>query len=103
MATAGPSPGTIALVLRANLAQFSLLVGVNALVGGMLGQERTVLPLMATRVFHLHAYTAALAYIVAFGAVKAATNFLAGTISERVGRKPVLVTGWVVALPIPFL
>jgi hypothetical protein len=93
----------VRLGLRANLAQFALLVGVNALVGGMLGQERTVLPLIATRVFHLHAYSAVLTYIVAFGAVKAATNFAAGTISERVGRKPVLVAGWLIAAPVPFL
>jgi len=95
--------GTVRLGLRDNLGQFSLLVGVNALVGGMLGQERTVLPLIATRVFHLHAYSAVLAYIVAFGVVKAATNFFAGTISERTGRKPVLVTGWLVAVPVPLL
>ncbi len=94
---------TVRLGLRENLGQFCLLVGVNALVGGMLGQERTVLPLIATRVFHLHAYSAALAYIVAFGVVKAATNFFAGTISERVGRRPVLVAGWLVAVPVPFL
>jgi MFS family permease len=93
----------VRLGLRANLAQFALLVGVNALVGGMLGQERTVLPLIATRMFHLHAYSAALTYIVAFGVVKAATNLAAGTISERVGRKPVLVAGWLIALPVPFL
>lgn len=98
----GPA-GPLRLGMRANLAQFGLLVGVNALVGGMLGQERTVLPLIATRVFHLHAYSAVLTYIVAFGVVKAATNFFAGTISERVGRKPVLVTGWLIALPVPFL
>lgn len=69
----------------------------------MLGQERTVVPLMATQVFHLHAYSAVTTYIVAFGLVKAATNFVAGALSERVGRKPILVTGWLVALPIPFL
>lgn len=89
--------------LRENLAQFSLLVGVNALVGGMIGQERTVLPLLAERVFGLHAFTAALTFIVAFGAVKAATNFVAGTLSDRVGRKPVLVAGWLVGLPVPLL
>ncbi len=89
--------------LRANLAQFSLLVAVNALVGGMLGQERTVLPLLAEHVFHLSAYTAALTFIVAFGATKAATNFFAGTLSDRYGRKPVLVAGWLVALPVPVL
>src|SRR5437764_10369578 len=94
---------TVHLGLRANLAQFGLLVGVNALVGGMVGQERTVLPLLADRVFHLHAYTAALTFIVAFGAVKAVTNFFAGTLSDRVGRKPVLVAGWLVGLPVPLL
>src|SRR6516164_836001 len=91
------------LGLRENLAQFSLLVGVNALVGAFLGQERTVLPLLGVRVFHLHAFTAALTFIVAFGATKAATNFIAGTLSDRVGRKPVLVAGWVVGIPVPFL
>src|SRR5579864_2780267 len=95
--------GPIRLGLRENLAQFSLLVGVNALVGGMIGQERTVLPLIGTRVFHLHAYSAALTYIVAFGVVKAATNFVAGTLSDRTGRKPVLVAGWIVGIPVPFL
>ena len=94
---------TLRLGLRANAAQFSLLVGVNALVGGMIGQERTVLPLLADRVFGLTAYTATLTFIVAFGAVKAMTNFVAGMISDRVGRKPVLVTGWIIGLPVPLL
>ena len=93
----------IRLGLRENLSQFALLVGVNALVGGMIGQERTILPLLADRVFGLTAYTAALTFIVAFGATKAATNFFAGTLSDRHGRKPVLVAGWIVALPVPFL
>src|SRR5204862_2830822 len=97
-----PAP-TLRLGLRANLAQFSLLVGVNALVGGMVGQERTVLPLLAEQVFHLTAFTSALTFIVAFGAVKAATNFFAGTLSDRVGRKPVLVAGWLIGLPVPLL
>ena len=103
MTTAAPSPRAIALGLRANLAQFSLLVGVNALVGGMLGQERTVLPLLATQVFHLTAVTAVLTFIVAFGVTKALTNFAAGPLSDRVGRKPVLVAGWLVGLPVPLL
>jgi MFS family permease len=89
--------------LRANLAQFTLLVGVNALVGGMVGQERTVLPLLADRVFGLEAFTAALSFILAFGAVKAATNFFAGTLSDRYGRRPVLIAGWVIAVPVPLL
>jgi MFS family permease len=93
----------IALGLRANLAQFSLLVGVNALVGGMIGQERTVLPLLADRVFGLEKFTAALTFILAFGVVKAATNFFAGTLSDRYGRKPVLVAGWLIGIPVPLL
>src|SRR5262245_49286674 len=89
----------IRLGLRENLPQFCLLVAVNALVGGMVGQERTVLPLLAQDVFGLTAFTAALTFIVAFGTVKAATNFFAGTLSDRLGRKPVLVAGWLVGLP----
>jgi MFS family permease len=93
----------VTLGLRANLAQFTLLVAVNALVGGMLGQERTVLPLLAASAFGLQAHTAALTYILAFGVAKAATNYLAGTWSDRYGRKPMLVVGWLVALPVPVL
>jgi len=100
--TPPPEP-PIRLGLRANLAQFSLLVAVNALVGGTLGQERTVVPLLATRVFGLGAFTSALTFILAFGAVKAVTNFFAGTLSDRFGRKPVLVAGWLAAIPIPLL
>ncbi|WP_267241622.1 MFS transporter [Streptomyces sp. PR69] len=96
-----PATGGIRLGLRANLAQFSLLVVVNALVGGMLGQERTVLPLLAEDVFQLSAYTAALTYILAFGATKAVTNFFAGAWSDRFGRRPVLIAGWLIALPVP--
>lgn len=93
----------VRLGLRPNLGQFLLLVGVNALVGGMIGQERTVLPLLAEQVFGLAAVSSALTFIIAFGAVKAATNFFAGTLSDRFGRKPVLVVGWVIALPVPLL
>jgi hypothetical protein len=67
-------PAGLRLGVRANLAQFSLLVGVNALVGGMVGQERSLLSLLATQVFGLAAVSAALTYIVAFGLTKAATN-----------------------------
>jgi MFS family permease len=108
VSTATEPPGTggapgLRLGLGANLPQFSLLVAVNALVGGMLGQERTVLPLLADRVFGLTGYTVALTFIVAFGATKAVTNFVAGTLSDRYGRKPVLVAGWAVGLPVPLL
>jgi MFS family permease len=97
------SSSELRLGLRANLAQFCLLVGVNALVGGMVGQERSLLSLLATQVFGLAAVSAALTYIVAFGLTKAATNFLAGTLADRYGRKPVLVGGWLIGLPVPLL
>ena len=103
MTSAPSSSSGLRLGLRANLAQFSLLVGVNALVGGMVGQERSLLSLLATEVFGLAAVSAALTYIVAFGLTKAATNLLAGTLADRYGRKPVLVVGWLVGLPVPLL
>ena len=93
----------IELGLRQNLAQFALLVAVNALVGGMLGQERTVVPLLGERVFGLRGYTAGLTFILVFGLAKAATNYVAGTWSDRFGRKPVLVAGWLFAVPVPLL
>jgi MFS family permease len=101
----GPADASkpILLGLRENLAQFLLLVGVNALVGGMIGQERTVLPLLAEEEFGLTAFTATLTFIAAFGIVKAGTNFFAGTLSDRYGRKPVLIAGWLIGIPVPLL
>ena len=91
------------LGLRENLAQFSLLVLVNAFVGAMVGMERSILSPMAEEVFGLAAKTAVLSFIVAFGVSKALTNYLAGRLSDVVGRKKVLVGGWLVAVPVPFL
>ena len=95
--------GTVRLGLRANASQFGLLVTVNALVGGTLGQERTVLPLLAKDVFGLTGLTSALTFIFAFGIVKALTNVIAGVLADRYGRKPVLVAGWLIGLPVPLL
>jgi MFS family permease len=95
--------GEIRLGLGANLPQFALLVVVNAFVGAMVGLERTILPEIAEEDFGLAARSAVLSFIVVFGLVKAVTNYLAGRLSDRVGRKTVLVAGWLVALPVPFL
>ncbi|NUP11856.1 MAG: MFS transporter [Polyangiaceae bacterium] len=93
----------IRLGLRENLPQFSLLVVVNAFVGAMVGLERTLLPPIAEQDFHLAAKAAVLSFIVVFGITKALTNYLAGRLSDRFGRKHVLVGGWLVAVPVPFL
>jgi MFS family permease len=93
----------VRLGLRANAAQFSLLVGLNALVGSMVGLERSVLPLVGQQDFGLSSASAILAFILAFGAAKAVTNLAAGELAERVGRKRLLVVGWLVALPVPLL
>lgn len=94
---------SVQLGLRANWAQFSLLVLVNAFVGAMIGLERTILPAIAEQDFHLAIKTAILSFIVVFGLVKAVTNYLAGTLADKLGRKQVLIAGWLVAIPIPFL
>src|SRR5262249_882665 len=86
-----------------NLPQFSLLVLVNAFVGAMVGLERTILPAIAEHDFHLAARAAVLSFIVVFGIVKALTNYFAGRFSDSVGRKLLLVGGWLVAMPVPFL
>jgi MFS family permease len=93
----------VRLGLTANLGQFALLVLVNAFVGAMVGLERSILPAIAEKEFHLAARAAILSFIVVFGIVKAATNYFAGRLSDRVGRKRVLVGGWLLAAPVPFI
>src|SRR5205814_4577365 len=95
--------GHVRLGLRANAHQFALLVGLNALVGGMVGLERSVLPLVGKQGFGLSSMSAILAFVVAFGAAKALSNLAAGDLAERIGRKRLLVIGWLVALPLPLL
>ena len=93
----------IRLGLRENLAQFSLLVGVNAFVGAMVGLERSTLPLIGEQEFALGSSAAVLSFIVAFGLAKALTNLGAGSLAERAGRRRLLLLGWVLALPVPLL
>jgi MFS family permease len=85
------------------LSQFSLLVVVNAFVGGMVGLERTVVPLIGSQQFGLVLKSAIFSFIISFGVVKACSNLVSGTLADRVGRKKVLVAGWVVGVLVPFM
>jgi MFS family permease len=93
----------LALGLRANAGQFALLVGLNALVGAMVGLERSVLPLVGSDEFRIESTASILAFVVAFGAAKALANLVSGELAERLGRKRLLVLGWLIALPVPVL
>lgn len=97
------TPPVVRLGLRENLGQFALLVLVNAFVGGMVGLERTVVPLVGSEEFGLALRTAIFSFIVTFGLVKALSNLFAGGLADRFGRKKVLVAGWLVGVPVPFM
>jgi MFS family permease len=94
---------TVRLGLRANAGQFALLVALNAFVGAMVGLERSLLPLVGEADFGLASKSAILAFVIAFGVAKALANLVAGGLAERVGRKRLLLLGWLLALPVPFL
>ena len=91
------------LGLQANWQQFTLLVTVNAFVGAMVGLERTVVPLIAKTDFGLISNSITLSFLVSFGVVKALSNLFAGRLSDRLGRKRILVAGWLFGLPVPLL
>src|SRR5215203_4851780 len=93
----------VRLGLKENLGQFCLLVLVNAFVGGMVGLERTVVSLIGSQQFGLVLKTAIFSFIVSFGVVKACSNLLSGALADRIGRKKVLVAGWIVGVPVPFM
>ncbi|MCS4433022.1 MFS transporter [Aquiflexum gelatinilyticum] len=93
----------IELGLRENWKQFTLLVIINAFVGGMVGLERSILPQIAEQEFHIAAKTAILSFIIVFGIVKAITNYFAGVFANKVGRKNLLTIGWLFAVPVPFI
>src|SRR5262245_11201551 len=98
---AGVSDNQIQLGLRANWTQFTLLVIVNAFVGAMVGLERTVVPLIAQDEFGVASKSVTLSFIISFGIVKALANLFAGRLSDRLGRKRLLVAGWLFGLPVP--
>jgi MFS family permease len=93
----------VRLGLRENVAQFTLLVVVNAFVGAMVGMERSILPAIGEQEFHLVARTAMLSFIAVFGVTKSLTNYAAGRLADQVGRKQLLVAGWAIAIPVPFI
>ncbi|RQR63158.1 MFS transporter [Burkholderia sp. Bp9002] len=93
----------IRLGLKENWRQFALLVLINALVGGMVGIERTVVPLIGSETFHLQSTTLVTSFIVSFGLVKALANLVSGQLADTWGRKRVLVAGWLLGLPVPFM
>jgi MFS family permease len=103
IAAIAPVPSVSRLGLRENAAQFSLLVVVNAFVGAMVGMERSILPILAEQEFQLAARTAILSFIVVFGVTKAVTNYAAGRLADRIGRRRILIAGWCVAAPVPFM
>ncbi|HEX2182508.1 MAG TPA: MFS transporter [Rubrobacteraceae bacterium] len=104
MTTGGVPPGpAVRLGLKENRRQFALLVVVNAFVGGMIGLERTVVPLVGSEEFGLVLRTAIFSFIVSFGVVKACSNLLSGSLADSIGRKKVLVAGWIVGAPVPFM
>lgn len=93
----------IKLGLKENINQFILLIIVNSFVGGMVGLERSILPQIAEAELHVAAKTSILSFIIVFGIVKAITNYYTGALANKVGRKKLLVIGWLFALPIPFI
>lgn len=93
----------IKLGLKENWQQFTLLVIINAFVGGMVGLERSILPRIAEVEFHIAAKTAVLSFIVVFGFVKAITNYFTGALANKIGRKNLLTIGWLFAIPVPFI
>jgi MFS family permease len=101
--TAQATTGSLRLGLRENLAQFSLLVLINAFVGGMVGLERTIVPLIGTEEFGIGSEVVVFSFIITFGLIKACVNLVSGLLADRYTRKTVLVAGWIVALPVPFM
>lgn len=95
--------GTLRLGLKENWKQFTLLVIINGFVGGMIGMERTLFPQFAEQEFGITSKTAILSFIMAFGISKAISNYFTGILANRLGRKNLLLLGWLIALPIPFL
>lgn len=103
MNSASTTSQTVVLGLKENWRQFSLLVLINAFVGGMVGIERTVVPLIGSETFHIESTTLITSFIISFGVVKAFANLISGQLADSWGRKRVLIVGWLIGLPVPFM
>ncbi|MCV0368968.1 MFS transporter [Filomicrobium sp.] len=103
MNSASTTSETVVLGLKENWRQFSLLVLINAFVGGMVGIERTVVPLIGSETFHIESTTLITSFIISFGVVKAFANLISGQLADSWGRKRVLIVGWLIGLPVPFM
>src|SRR5579871_5753258 len=101
--SSAPAPSGIRLGLKENWQQFSLLVLINAFVGGMVGIERTVVPLIGAEEFGIASKTLVVSFIISFGVIKACANLVSGQLADSLGRKRVLVIGWLLGLPVPFM
>jgi MFS family permease len=102
-ATTEPAEPSVRLGLKENWRQFALLVLVNAFVGGMVGIERTVVPLIGSEDFHIASTTLITSFIVSFGLVKAFANLISGQLADSWGRRRVLILGWLLGIPVPFM
>jgi MFS family permease len=101
--TSPQTASSVRLGLKENWPQFALLVLINAFVGGMVGIERTVVPLIGSEEFKISSTTLVVSFIVSFGVVKACANLVSGQLADAWGRKRVLILGWLVGLPVPFM
>jgi MFS family permease len=99
----GTDDPSVRLGLRENISQFALLVAVNALVGAMVGLERSILPPIAEAEYRITGHTATLSFIAVFGITKALANYVAGRFADAIGRRQLLLVGWVIAVPVPFV
>ncbi|MGE5701162.1 MAG: MFS transporter [Clostridia bacterium] len=95
--------GKVRTGIKENGVQFLLLVVITLFVGSMVGLERTILPMIGESEFGIASTSAALSFIISFGLSKAVVNLFAGHIADHLGRKRVLLLGWMIGFFVPLL